>query len=112
ITTRLRCDAAPVSPLWLLIAFSAVQPIAWSVGVGMPQRVALLIPLIIVWVALVALAALATQRITSLSTRLSQKEKAHDATLSEVDQLQTQNAMLDIIAPSIDLPPAFPALPD
>jgi transcriptional regulator with GAF, ATPase, and Fis domain len=109
---RLRDDRAPVWALWLLIAFSAVQPIAWSVGVGMPQRVALLIPLIIVWVALVALAALATQRITSLSTRLSQKEKAHDATLSEVDQLQTQNAMLDIIARSIDVPLAFQALAD
>ena len=67
-------------------------------------------PLLFVWITLLALAALATRRITTLSRRLSQKEQDHSATLTEVDQLQTQNAMLDIIARSVDVPLAFQAL--
>jgi len=106
----LREDRAPVWAIWLLIAFGAAQPIAWSLGVGMPRHPLILVPLLVVWVALLALAAIATRRITSLSQRLNQKEQAHSATLTEVEQLQTQNAMLDIIARSVDVPLAFQAL--
>ena len=59
---------------------------------------------------LLALAAIATRRIAALSRRLSQHEQDHSLTLTEVDQLQTQNAMLDIIARSVDVPLAFQAL--
>jgi GAF domain-containing protein len=106
----LREDRAPVWALWLLIAFSAAQALAWAVGVGMPRHPIALVPLLLAWIALVALAALATQRITWLWQRLNQKEEAHTVTLSEVEQLQTQNAMLDIIARSVDVPLAFQAL--
>ena len=41
---------------------------------------------------------------------LTSEEQAHQATLSEVEQLQTQNAMLEIIARSVDVPLAFQAL--
>jgi GAF domain-containing protein len=105
-----RDDRAPVWAIWLLIAFGAAQPIAWVLGVGVPRHPLALVPLLIVWIALLVLAALATRRITALMQRLSQQEKAHDATLGEVDQLQTQNAMLDIIARSVDVPLAFQAL--
>jgi len=106
----LREDRAPVWAIWLLIAFGAVQPLAWGLGVGLPRHPVALVPLLVVWVTLLALAAIATRRITSLSRRLSQKEQDHSATLTEVDQLQTQNAMLDIIARSVDVPLAFQAL--
>jgi GAF domain-containing protein len=106
----LREDRAPVWAIWLLIAFGAVQPIAWVLGVGLPRHPFALAPLIVVWIVLLALAAIATQRITALWRRLNQQEQAHDATLTEVDQLQTQNAMLDIIARSVDVPLAFQAL--
>ena len=108
--TELREDRAPVWAIWLLIAFGAVQPLAWALGVGMPRHPLVLVPLLVVWVVLLALAAIATKRITSLWQRLTQKEQAHDATLTEVNQLQTQNAMLDIIARSVDVPLAFQAL--
>jgi transcriptional regulator with GAF, ATPase, and Fis domain len=100
---RLREDHTPVWAIWLLIAFGAVQPIAWGLGVGMPRHPVAFVPLL-------ALAALATQRITALWRQLNQKEEAHSATLTEVDQLQTQNAVLDIIARSVDVPLAFQAL--
>ena len=106
----LREDRAPVWAIWLLIAFGAVQPLAWWLGVGLPGHAIVLVSLLVVWITLLALAAIATSRITSLSRRLSQKEQDHSATLTEVDQLQTQNAMLDIIARSVDVPLAFQAL--
>jgi GAF domain-containing protein len=84
--------------------------VAWALDVGFPRRPIVLIPLLVVWVTLLALAAIATRRITSLWRRLNQQERAHDATLTEVDQLQTQNAMLDIIARSVDVPLAFQSL--
>jgi GAF domain-containing protein len=106
----LREDRAPVWAIWLLIAFGAVQPLAWGLGVGLPRHPVALVPLLVVWITLLALAAIATRRITTLSRRLSQKEQDHSASLNEVDQLQTQNAVLDIIARSVDVPLAFQAL--
>jgi transcriptional regulator with GAF, ATPase, and Fis domain len=106
----LREDRAPVWAIWLLIAFSAAQPVAWALDVGFPRRPFLLVPLLVVWITLLALAAIATRRITALWTQLRQQERVHDATLTEVDQLQTQNAMLEIIARSVDVPLAFQAL--
>jgi GAF domain-containing protein len=106
----LREDRAPVWAIWLLIAFGAVQPLAWGFGVGLPRHPVALVPLLVVWIALLALAAIATRRITALSRQLSQKEQDHTASLTEVDQLQTQNAILDIIARSVDVPLAFQAL--
>ena len=103
-------DRAPVWAIWLLIAFGAVQPLAWGLGLGLPRHPVAFVPLLVVWIALLALAALATRRITTLSRRLSQKEQDHTTSLTEVDQLQTQNAMLDIIARSVDVPLAFQAL--
>jgi len=106
----LRDDRAPVWAIWLLIVFGAVQPLAWALGVDLPSHPLALLPLLIVWVALLVLAAIATRRIAALSQRLSKKEEDHTATLTEVDQLQTQNAMLDVIARSVDVPLAFQAL--
>jgi len=103
-----REDRAPVWAIWLLIVFSAAHSIAWALGV--PPLPLALIPLALVWIALVAGAAIATRNIKRLWKRLDQKEVAHTETLTEVDQLQTQNTMLDIIARSVDVPLAFQAL--
>ncbi len=103
-------DRAPVWAIWLLIVFGAAQPVAWALGVGLPRHPLVLVPLLVAWVALLALAALATRRITALTRQLSLQERVHDATLSEVDQLQTQNAILDIVARSVDVPLAFQSL--
>ena len=54
------------------------------------------------------LAKMASRRIETLSSRLTQKERAHRSTLDEVEQLQMQNAMLQILARSVDVPLAFP----
>jgi GAF domain-containing protein len=105
-----RPDRAPVWAIWLLIAFGAVQPIVWTLVVGVPATPVLFVPLLVVWVSLLALAALATRRVSWLWRTLSQSESAHRATLHEIDQLQTQNAMLEIVARSVDVPLAFQEL--
>src|SRR5262245_43888567 len=103
-------DRAPVWAIWLLIAFGALQPVAWMLADGVPRRPLLVVVLLVVWVTLLALAALSTRRIGQLWQRLTQHESAHRATLTEVEQLQTQNGMLDILARSADVPLAFQAL--
>ena len=105
-----RPDRAPVWAIWLLIAFGAVQPIVWTLVVGVPATPVLFVPLLVVWVSLLALAALATRRVSWLWRTLSQSENAHRVTLHEIDQLQTQNAMLEIVARSVDVPLAFQEL--
>ena len=58
----------------------------------------------------VVLAVLASRAIGALSERLAERESAHRATLDEVQQLQTQNAMLQIVARSVDVGLTFQAL--
>jgi GAF domain-containing protein len=103
-------DRAPIWAIWLLIAFGALQPVAWMLADGVPRRPLLVVVVLVVWVTLLALAAVSTRRIGQLWQRLTQNESAHRATLTEVEQLQTQNGMLDILARSADVPLAFQAL--
>jgi GAF domain-containing protein len=103
-------DRTPVWAIWLLIAFGALQPVAWILADGLPRRPVLVIMLLAVWVTLLVLAGIATHRIGQLWERLTRNETAHQATRSQVDQLQTQNGMLEILARSADVPLAFQAL--
>jgi transcriptional regulator with GAF, ATPase, and Fis domain len=105
-----RNDRAPVWAIWLLIAFGAVQPLVWNVPGGVTGRPFVLVPILVVWLTLLVLAAVATRRITWLWKALNQRDHAHRATLGEIEQLQTQNAMLEIIARSVDVPLAFQEL--
>jgi transcriptional regulator with GAF, ATPase, and Fis domain len=107
---NVRRDSAPVWAIWLLIAFGAVQPVLWSMPPAIRQRPAVLIPFLIAWITLLVLAGFATRRIAWLWRTLTQQERDHRATLDEVEQLQTQNAMLDTLARSVDVPLAFQVL--
>ncbi|HET9263172.1 MAG TPA: GAF domain-containing protein [Vicinamibacterales bacterium] len=105
-----RRDRAPVWAIWLLIAFGAVQALLWSLSPDITHRPGVVILFLIVWITLLVLAALATRRIAWLWRTLTQHEQAHEATLNEVAQLQTQNAVLDTLARSLDVPLAFQEL--
>ncbi len=99
---------APVWVIWSLVAaFGAVQAIAWTVAGAIPRRPGVLAQVSAAWIVMLILAWLATRRIGSLSERIRQHETAHLATLTEIEQLQMQNAMLEIIARSVDVPLAF-----
>lgn len=101
-------------PLWAIWsvpgAFAVIQAAAWTVAGGIPRRPLVLVQVVSAWIAMLLLAYFATSRIGGLSKRLTQKEDAHLATLDEVEQLLTQNAILQIIARSVDVPLAFQSL--
>jgi transcriptional regulator with GAF, ATPase, and Fis domain len=107
---RVPADRAPVWAIWLLIAFGAVQPVVWRLAGGQLPPPFLLVPLLVVWVTLLVLAAAATRRLSWLRRSLSKSERDRHDTLGEIEQLQTQNAMLQIVARSVDVPLAFQEL--
>ncbi|CAN5859393.1 hypothetical protein BH24ACI5_BH24ACI5_04140 [soil metagenome] len=104
-----RRRAASLAIWGLLAAFGALQAMAWMMGntPGWPGGLA---QVIAGWIVMLLLAAIATRRIGRLTSELSQTETAHRATRSEVEQLQVHNAMLEILAQSVDVPLAFQAL--
>ncbi len=101
-------------PLWAVWgvpgAFAVVQAVAWTMAGGVPRRPLVLVQVVSAWIAMLLLAYFATARIGGLARRLTQKEDAHLATLDEIEQLLTQNAILQIIARSVDVPLAFQSL--
>lgn len=100
-----------VRAIWALVAaLAVVQAVAWTIAGEMPPRPLVLVQVIAAWCVILMLAAVASRRIDRLAQRLTQKEHAHRLTLNEVEQLQTQNAMLQIVARSVDVPLAFQAL--
>lgn len=107
--TRRRHQAA-VWGIWgLLAAYCALQSTAWALG-GFPVRRIVLIDMAAGWLVMILLAVLATRGIRLLSDNLHNIEDAHRAKAGEVEQLQMQNATLEIIARTVDVPLAFQAL--
>jgi GAF domain-containing protein len=77
---------------------------------GIPRRAGVLVQVLSAWAIMITLALLATRRLEHLARSIRAHESTHEATLGELEQLQTQNAMLEIIARSIDVTLAFQAL--
>ena len=97
--------------IWSLVAiFALIQAGAWTMAGGVPTRPLVLVQVVAAWLVMLVLATIASRRILELQQNLQQRERAHRATLDEVEQLQTQNAMLQIVARSVDVPLAFQAL--
>src|SRR3954463_9267223 len=90
---------APVWVIWGLVGlFGVVEAAAWIVAGGIPTRPVVLVQVVTAWTVILVLAALATQRLGTLAQRIQAHESTHKATLGEIQHLQTQNAMLEIIA--------------
>ena len=97
--------------IWGLVAAVAVtQAAVWLVAGGGAFGPAGLVQVTASWIVTLVLAVLASRQIGTLRHRLTEKEDAHRATLDEVEQLQIQNAMLQIVARSVDVPLTFQAL--
>jgi GAF domain-containing protein len=106
-----RDHQAPVWVIWGLIGvFGVVEAVAWTVAGGIPRRPGVLAQVGTAWVVMLILASLATRRLRSQAKRIRAHEHTHQETLGEIEQLQTQNAMLEIIARSVDVTLAFQAL--
>jgi GAF domain-containing protein len=108
---RFRAHQTPVWVIWGLVGvFGVVEAIAWTVAGGIPRRPGVLVQVMTAWAVMVILASLATRRLRSQEQRIRAHEHTHQETLGEIEQLQTQNAMLEIIARSVDVTLAFQAL--
>jgi signal transduction protein with GAF and PtsI domain len=102
---------APVWAIWGLIAlFGVIQAAAWIVAGGVPHRAGVLVQVVSAWLVMLILASLATRRIGTMAQRIRVQQHTHEETLGEIEQLQTQNAILEIIARSVDVTLAFQAL--
>ena len=105
-----RDQCAPLWVIWGLVAlFAVVQAAAWIVA-GIPARPIALVQTLTAWAVMLILATLATQRLGTLAQRIRAHESTHQETLGEIAHLQTQNAMLEIIARSVDITVAFQGL--
>src|SRR5437588_3376026 len=103
--------SAPLWVIWGLVGvFGVIEAVAWASAGGVPRRPLVLIQVLSAWTVMIILASLATRRIGSMALRIRAHEHTHEATLGELEQLQTQNAMLEIIARSVDVTLAFQAL--
>jgi GAF domain-containing protein len=108
---KYRDQQAPVWVIWGLVGlFGVVQASAWTITGGIPRRPSVLIQVGTAWMVMIILASLATRRLRSQAERIQGYEHSHQETLGEIEQLQTQNAMLEIIARSVDATLAFQAL--
>jgi GAF domain-containing protein len=108
MTTR-RHQAAVWSIWGLLAAYGALQAAAWLLR-GHPPAPLVALEMSAGWIVMILLGVLATSGMRRLSATLTDAEHAHRATISEVEQLEMQNATLQIIARSVDVPLAFQAL--
>jgi GAF domain-containing protein len=102
---------APLWVIWgLVVLFGLVEARVWIEAGGIPTRPVVLVQIVTGWVVILVLAALATQRLGTLAERIRGHESIHREKLVEIEQLQTQNAMLEIIARSVDVTLAFQGL--
>jgi transcriptional regulator with GAF, ATPase, and Fis domain len=106
-----RDSRAAVWVIWgMVVAFAIIQAVAWTLAGGIPRRPGVLVQVIAAWIIMLTLAAFSTMRLGGLSRRLAVKERDHRATLDEIEELQTRNEILSIVARSVDVPLAFQAL--
>jgi transcriptional regulator with GAF, ATPase, and Fis domain len=106
-----RHPRAAVFGIWGLVAlFAAIEAAAWTIAGGVPRRPLVLVQVIAAWIVMIILAVIATRRIGGLARTLSHEKHIRSEALNQVEQLEMWNAILEIIARSVDVPLAFQAL--
>lgn len=106
-----RDHRAPVWAIWgLIVIFGVIEAVAWILAGGVPRRAGVVIQVVSAWTIMLILASLATRRIGAMADRIQEQAHSHQEALGEIEQMQAQNAMLEIIARSVDVTLAFQAL--
>ena len=110
-TMNLPPPRAGVFAIWSLVGlFAVIELAAWRLSAGLPRGPVLLVQVVVAVVVVVILAVVSTRRIDQLARTLSEQERVRAEALSQVAQLETWNAILEIIARSVDVQLAFQAL--
>jgi GAF domain-containing protein len=106
-----RHPRAATAGIWgLVLIFAIIQVVAWVLGEDGALRPIVALRMFTAWVVVVTLAIISTRRIGGLARTIVQQEHARTATLDQVEQLEMSNAILQILARSVDVPLAFQAL--
>jgi transcriptional regulator with GAF, ATPase, and Fis domain len=104
-----RSRAASLGIWGLLGAFALLQGVAWMMGTT-PRYPWGIAQVIFAWFVMIILAVVATRRIRMLAKELKRSTRAHRATQRELDQLQVHNAVLEVLARTVNVPLAFHAI--
>jgi signal transduction protein with GAF and PtsI domain len=94
-------------------AFAVIQMMAWAPhGVlgGIPYSRGSIVQAVAAWAVILTLATMATRRIRRFTRAVDEHEQAHIRTMDQVVQLELSNAVLQVVARSVDVPLAFQAL--
>jgi signal transduction histidine kinase len=108
-----RDPRAAVGGIWGIVCVFAAAQAAWAAWAfigGMPDSRGVLVQSSAGVAVVLLVAAVSTRRIDRLAHALSAHEQAHGATLDQVAQLELSNAVLQVVARSVDVPLAFQAL--
>jgi len=106
-----RHPRAAVLGIWGLVAlFAAIEAVAWIVAGGIPRRPIVLLQIAVAAVVMIILAIVSTRRIGGLARTLSHEKHVRSEAVNQVEQLEMWNAILEIIARSVDVPLGFQAL--
>ncbi len=104
-----RSRAASLAIWGLLGAFALLQVAAWTTG-STPRYPWGVAQVAAGWVIMLILALVSTRRITRLAAELNRTTNAHQAVQREIEQLQVHNAVLDVLARTVNVPLAFHAI--
>jgi transcriptional regulator with GAF, ATPase, and Fis domain len=106
-------DSRPQRTIWVIVAAGGILQglAALLVRTGtIGHRPGVALQISIVWILIVVLALLATRRLERLASRIVEHQQAHRLTLSQMEQLEAQNAVLQVITRTPDVALAFQAL--
>ena len=96
---------------WSVVgAFAVIQAIAWASQGGPGDSRGSVLQTAAAWGVVLTLAAVSTRRILKFKHAIAAHEQAHIQTLEQVVQLELSNAVLQVVARSVDVPLAFQAL--
>ncbi len=99
--------------IWPLVAIGAVLQAGIAVMIRLgPISHAMGFPLqlVVVWVLIIVLGVLATRRMEKMADRIEEHRHERDVTLGQMEQLEAQNAILQVITRTPDVALAFQAL--
>jgi transcriptional regulator with GAF, ATPase, and Fis domain len=83
---------------------------AWAAGSGSPYPPGVLVHALVASTVMLLIGFVSTRSIDRLARAVSGETQAHLATLDQVAQLELSNAVLQVVARSVDVPLAFQAL--
>ena len=99
--------------IWLIVALGAFLQIATSLlarSGAVSHGAGLVIQLAIVWILIISLAIAASRRMDRMASRIEAHQQEHRVTLGQMEQLEAQNAVLQVITRAPDVTLAFQTL--